>query len=55
MNTKITKCEIVSATYDPTKFEIKVFHGTDWQYFSRGFATRKEAQNTIKKLMPKKS
>lgn len=55
INLEIIKCEIVPATYNPAAFEIKVFHGKDdWMYFSRGFATRKEAQAVINKLMPKR-
>lgn len=56
INTKITKCEIVPATYDSKAFEIKVFHADgSWQYFSRGFATYKDAMAVVKKLLPQEA
>jgi hypothetical protein len=55
ISTKIVRCEIVPATYDPKKFEIKVFYGKDdWHYFSRGFGTRKDAQVVVNNLMGKR-
>lgn len=52
----IKSCEVVQASYDNTKFDIKVFYtdGT-WQFHSLGgFSTKAAALKTVSKLMPRK-